>query len=311
SHEEERMVSHEQSTQTDQFPCRLFGFKLRDSLKCISSLLLPLTLGVFTVVITFQQQKAAKQQRDEDRNASQLQREQDRNESALLRELERNLTDDRFSNSSLVDAKFWSTIMHVVKFPFASLKYADFSRTNTSYVEFRQTTCVAARFTNANLSHASFWKSNAKLAWFVEADLTNVNISCANLYKAVFTGTNISDSQLHSALSIQDALLPNGTLAHDKNLIKNGQADCNISVNSSWTLQTVSISPMVWDNDTNDCRFVLQAHTTGAAMFQRIDLSTKWDSNFWSYSQVVLSARMSSNAYIELRGINSNGSVAA
>lgn len=42
----------------------------------MSSLLLPLALGVFTVVITFEQQKAAKQQRDGDRHASQLHLEQ-------------------------------------------------------------------------------------------------------------------------------------------------------------------------------------------------------------------------------------------
>ncbi|CAF1668372.1 unnamed protein product [Didymodactylos carnosus] len=38
----------------------MFGIKLQDGLKFMSSLLLPLVLGVFTVVITFEQQKAAK-----------------------------------------------------------------------------------------------------------------------------------------------------------------------------------------------------------------------------------------------------------
>ncbi|CAF3358121.1 unnamed protein product [Rotaria socialis] len=57
---------------------RISGLRLTDLLKFISSLLLPLSFGVFTIIITFQQQSAAKQQRDEDRNASQLQREQER-----------------------------------------------------------------------------------------------------------------------------------------------------------------------------------------------------------------------------------------
>ncbi|CAF5040448.1 unnamed protein product, partial [Rotaria sp. Silwood1] len=56
------MVSQEQSTQTDKpfiVPRQFYG--------------------IFTVVITLEQQKAAKQQRDEDRYAAKLQREQDRN----------------------------------------------------------------------------------------------------------------------------------------------------------------------------------------------------------------------------------------
>jgi uncharacterized protein YjbI with pentapeptide repeats len=86
------MVSQEQSTQTDQSvssPRQLFDLRPQGVLKFISSLLLPLALGVFTVVITFEQQKAAKQQRDEDRYASQLQLEQEKtlNEESYKNEL--------------------------------------------------------------------------------------------------------------------------------------------------------------------------------------------------------------------------------
>lgn len=66
---------------------KVFGLKRNDVLKFISSLLLPLALGVFTLVITLQQQQIAKQQREEDRIAA------DRH-----RELERNITDDRYKN---------------------------------------------------------------------------------------------------------------------------------------------------------------------------------------------------------------------
>ena len=69
------MVSQEQSTQTDRsvsLPRQLFGLKLQGGLKFSSSLLLPLALGVFTVVISLEQQKSAEQQRDEDRYESKL-----------------------------------------------------------------------------------------------------------------------------------------------------------------------------------------------------------------------------------------------
>ncbi|CAF1176782.1 unnamed protein product [Rotaria magnacalcarata] len=92
----------------------------RGGLKFISSLLLPLALGVFTIVITFQQQSAAKQQRDDDRNAaeqqrindrnaaeqqrindrntSQQQRDQEKQEAGLLRKQEENLDKQRYEN---------------------------------------------------------------------------------------------------------------------------------------------------------------------------------------------------------------------
>jgi hypothetical protein len=71
------MTTQEQCIETDQprvVTGRFSGLKLRYALKFISSLLLPMVLGVFTLVITLQQQDMAKKQRDEDRNASRLSR---------------------------------------------------------------------------------------------------------------------------------------------------------------------------------------------------------------------------------------------
>jgi hypothetical protein len=46
---------------------RFCGLSVKDGLQFLSSLILPLMLGVFTVVITFEQQKIARQQRLEDK----------------------------------------------------------------------------------------------------------------------------------------------------------------------------------------------------------------------------------------------------
>ncbi|CAF3476460.1 unnamed protein product [Rotaria socialis] len=83
------MLSQERSTQTDQSLVTrpLSSLKLKDGLKFASSLLLPLALGVFTVIITFEQHNSSKQQREVDRKGSELQREQ-----------ERNLTDQKYQN---------------------------------------------------------------------------------------------------------------------------------------------------------------------------------------------------------------------
>ena len=56
-----------------------FRTPMKYSLKCLSALILPLLMGVFTVVITFQQQKAAREQWLQDRLESREQRLEDRN----------------------------------------------------------------------------------------------------------------------------------------------------------------------------------------------------------------------------------------
>ncbi|CAF3935373.1 unnamed protein product [Rotaria magnacalcarata] len=404
------MVFQDKTTQTDQFLVlsrEFSGLKLKHVLKFLSSLLLPLALGVFTLIISLQQQQLAKQQREEDRNASKQQRiedreaterlrEQDRNSSKQqriedriaaeqLRQLERTLTDERYqkevldtyikeigkllekNHGSLISNEVAATLVraktlnifrrldsqysvHIIRFLYEAKQLSEFhehpsldlstaelhdmdfrgsainkkilkrlsmttsisfSTTSASNTDFQQAYCVAASFNDVDLSSSRFLQSNLKRALFIETDLVNVSFLDANLYKANFSKTKITDRQLQSALSIQNAVLRNGTLARDTNLINNGQADCNIPLVNHWTLLTGNIITMKSDNTTSNCRFVLKALHASASMFQRLNLSTRWNSASWSYTQVVFSAQMSSNVSIELRGININDSVVA
>ncbi len=91
---QDEMVSHERATQTEQVQNQnreYRGLRGKYVLKFISSLLLPLMLGIFTVVVTFEQQKVARQQRLEDKTESRLQREQDKNESQSKRDQDWNI----------------------------------------------------------------------------------------------------------------------------------------------------------------------------------------------------------------------------
>ncbi len=82
-----RIVSSKRRSQHSRRCC---GLSVKDGLQFLSSLILPLMLGVFTVVITFQQQKLAQEQRIEDMNVARQQRLEDRNESQLQREDDKN-----------------------------------------------------------------------------------------------------------------------------------------------------------------------------------------------------------------------------
>ncbi|CAF2251861.1 unnamed protein product [Rotaria magnacalcarata] len=185
----------------------------------------------------------------------------------------------------------------------------DLSDTKTLYANFQKASCIAARFNRSMLSYSNFWRSNLKHASFHSADLTNAIFTDANLYGAQFQYARITDMQLQSTLSIQDAILPNGTRAEDRNLINNGHADCTISPVDNRALLTGNvITAMSSTNDTN-CQFMLQTFAMGATMMQRVNLSFKWDPNTWPHSQAVLSANMGSNVFIQLRGINEIGHI--
>ena len=90
------MVLQEQATQTEQPLSEdrkyLGGLTGKNLLKFLSSLILPLMLGIFTVVVTFEQQNVARQQRLEDQQMARLQRLDDKNESRLQREQDWNIS---------------------------------------------------------------------------------------------------------------------------------------------------------------------------------------------------------------------------
>ncbi|CAF3348588.1 unnamed protein product [Rotaria socialis] len=212
-----------------------------------------------------------------------------------------------FSYSKLINVKFSFAVLENVNFSSAILVSTDLSVTKALYADFQKASCIAARFDRSMLSYSNFWRSNLKHASFHSADLTNAIFADANLYSAQFQYARITDMQLQSTLSIQDAILPNGTRAQDRNLINSGHADCKISPVDNWALLTGNvITAMSSINDTN-CQFMLQTFATGATMMQRVNLSNKWDPNTWPHSQAVLSANMGSNVFIQLRGIDGIG----
>lgn len=91
------MASHDQSTMTERslYSHGRFGLTIKDGLQFISALLLPLMLGVFTIVITIEQQRVSKEQREQDLAELRLQREQDLNNSMLQRALDRQIAKEQ------------------------------------------------------------------------------------------------------------------------------------------------------------------------------------------------------------------------
>lgn len=186
---------------------------------------------------------------------------------------------------------------------------ASFHNAKIDHTNFEQTTCVSCRFYYTFISHSQFWNSNLKRAIFKNASLEYNDFSHANMYQVDFTGANINETDLKNALFFQDVLLPNGTHVHDKNLINNGQVDCNISLHKSWTLEAGNIVIMMLNETSHRCCFVLQSLTAGARMSQNVELLNRWNSSLWPYSEAILSAQMSVGVSMKLKGITDDGSI--
>jgi uncharacterized protein YjbI with pentapeptide repeats len=152
-----------------------------------------------------------------------------------------------------------------------------------------------------------FSYANFKNSSFHGATLSNANFSLANLQNADFTNTNITDNQLQSAISIRNAKLLNGTLGQGRSLVKNGDANCNISLVDHWRVRNGNITVMSSKENRDECQFTLQSFATGAIMSQRITLVGIWDSSIWTNSNVELQGHMSSGVSMELNAKNNKG----
>ena len=175
----------------------------------------------------------------------------------------------------------------------------NFSRADMPDTMFVECTFHSIDFSYANLEGSSFRG----------AVLNKSNFTLANLQKVDFTNTTIDDSQLQSALSIRDAILPNGTLGRGQNLVRNGDANCNVTLTKEWQVQTGSIAATTSKENRNECQFSLQAPQTEGMMSQQVVLAQFWDSSVWTNSTVELKANMSSGVSIEMSGQNNNGIV--
>ena len=176
---------------------------------------------------------------------------------------------------------------------------SNFVRTNMPNTMLVECRCNGADFSYANLKNSSFR----------DTVLSGSNFTLANLQKVDFTNTTIDDSQLQSALSIRDAILPNGTLGRGQNLVRNGDANCNDTLTKEWEVQNGSIAVVISKENRNECQFSLQSLATEGTMSQQIVLAEFWDSSIWDKSAVELKANMSSGASIEMSGQNNNRTV--
>ena len=132
-----------------------------------------------------------------------------------------------------------------------------------------------------------------------------------NIYKVNFSGVRYLKIWPESVFLMHDVFLPNGSRVKDVNLIDNGHADCNISLDANWIVSHGKVITQGSGINTSDCYFGLQSYDSGATMVQYYHLANTWDSCSWPYLKVILKAHMSDHVTIELAALNNDGQILA
>ncbi|CAF3999501.1 unnamed protein product [Rotaria sordida] len=309
--------------------------RLKDILKVIGVLLVPLMLGLATLMLTIQNTTDAKENRKKDLDIAQREREQtgyladEERQDNRLAEYLNDISTLMFSNQTLdplLRAKTLSVLRQVdvkrkreiilflyeaklirtdinsgipivsledvnldnvdfndLQSPYTqltsnfyyhthmalrgvSLRNASFQRRTLYRSDFAQTDCTHADFSSVDLLDVDF--SYAKL---VECNFENARFDSTNLQNANLSQSNITDEQLATALTYQGAILPNGTVAKNKNLLINDECINDRCKNLSGTYWIVENGSVVMQLLNDNCYFV-SYDSELSRIHQRIDL---------------------------------------
>ncbi len=183
--------------------------------------------------------------------------------------------------------------------------------TNTSFRRAQMQNIIAdhCEFTfvnmnEANLTNSTMFATHLTLSQFINTDFTGVNLLMASLSNSNMLNAIINDQQLYSAISIENTILPNGTIAHDIPLIRNGNADCNKIMEQDWQIEPPnSIILTKWKtfnhsfNDENDCMFMAKSSSI-IIMTQDINI-TRYKSIF-NKKSMILSVNSHCNHHVNI-----------
>jgi uncharacterized protein YjbI with pentapeptide repeats len=233
------------------------------------------------------------------------------------------VSEARMDHARLRSTNFQQTVAIATNFTLSDLSYADFQYANLFQAQMYETSLGSANFYSSKVAEANFTRAylsdcifrwaNVKDASFRYAFLAGANFENADVNNVDFTGAmlagaKITPEQLDAVLSISNAILPDGSQGKNKNLIKNGNAECaemNGTI-SAWTNNGNVV--MIKNELNNDCAF--QARQINSTLQQTIDLHRyermikQGQSNIYIEMQVKASGQLNPSAppvYMNLR----------
>lgn len=171
-------------------------------------------------------------------------------------------------------------------------------------ITFRDITAIHAHFLHTELSNVNFEHANLKYSVFEKSMLENINFNQANLFSSVFKNTSVLlMSETNQELSVHLVELNNGTIIKDRNLLVNGDADCNSSYPMHWTILKGIVNVGALNSFSNNCYFIVRNNESIASIKQTLDISG-WDRNRWPKSELLVTAVMSEGVKVLIKSNN-------
>jgi len=182
-----------------------------------------------------------------------------------------------FTDAHLTNTSFREASLLQSEFVIASGNRTDFSNAildeaNLRYAHLREALLYNASMNKVPLYLARIIDSNLRHASLIEVDFTDADLSGSDFSEANLNESKgLTEDQLDTVFSISNAILPNGTIGKNKNLIKYGHPICNNSTMimniSEWISSQISVI-----TTNNNCVF----QSTGSyvtTMVQLVDIS--------------------------------------
>ncbi|CAF3813268.1 unnamed protein product [Rotaria sp. Silwood1] len=177
-----------------------------------------------------------------------------------------------FLDAQLNGVNFERANLHKAKLDTAKLVHANFYQANGGENSFRFTNITDAIFRQAHFIQSDFYGAEGNRTDFSKAILDDSELLNVKLEEAIFEDAK---SQLNQVFSLSKAILPDGSIGKNKNLIRNGNPTCDESMTmniSQWTVPvqgSIIIVPQV-----NDDNCVFQATTSNIThLIQSVDVS--------------------------------------
>ncbi|CAF1300507.1 unnamed protein product [Rotaria sp. Silwood1] len=182
-----------------------------------------------------------------------------------------------FLDAQLNGVNFERANLHKAKLDTAKLVHANFYQANGGENSFRFTNITDAIFRQAHFIQSDFYGAEGNRTDFSKAILDDSELLNVKLEEAIFEDASMArvKSQLNQVFSLSKAILPDGSIGKNKNLIRNGNPTCDESMTmniSQWTVPvqgSIIIVPQV-----NDDNCVFQATTSNIThLIQSVDVS--------------------------------------
>ena len=171
-----------------------------------------------------------------------------------------------FSQAEIFNSTFQGADISLAQMDSATIRSTNFYNVKARKTNFARSYMPDCVFQWATLTDASF-----RHAVLLGTNFENANVQDIDFTRALLAGARITPGQLETALSIANATLPDGRMGKNKNLLKNGHAEC---VDMNGTISDWNITGDVITNGdqiNNDCLFLAKAADT--TLHQTVDIS--------------------------------------